>query len=228
MNESILTNASLSYNGLMVQHFGLFLILFLSTHAFGQDERYYRQLLKGELPSMGLEIKEVIIDQFNIKGSSYLIDLNGDGIEETIQPQKRDGIDWIEIKNSSGGKVFEAKFLAMGGESSIYKVKLAQLSSTVKLLLFFVDEGSTFGRRFESTARTYLVTFENDDFSTLQMIPGPHHFHEREAQKDQYWRRDYSVEIRDVNQDGVRDVIVQFNHIQRIMIYKGKGEWKRY
>jgi len=211
----------------MVHHLGLFLIFSLSLSVFAQDERYYRQILNGELPKLGQEIKEFQEHQFSVKGASYTIDLNNDGIEEVIQPQKRDGVDWIEIKDSSQRKIFDAKLLAMGGESVIYKAKLAYISSTTKLLMLYLDEGKTAGRRFESTARIYLITFENNDLSTMRITTGPHHFHEKEGQRDQYWHRDYSVELRDVDKNGVRDVVVEFNHIQRIMLYKGKGEWER-
>ena len=211
----------------MVHHLWIFLLFTLSLSVFAQDERYYRQILKGELPNFSQEIGEALEHQFNVKGTTYSVDLNGDGIEEMIQPQKRDGVDWIEIRNTTQRKIFEAKLLAMGGESSIYKAKLVYLSSTTKLLMLFLDEGKTSGRRFESTARIYLVTFENNDLATMKIATGPHHFHEREAQRDQYWERDYSVEIRDVDKNGVRDVVVQYNHIQRIMVYKGNGNWDR-
>ncbi len=211
----------------MVHHLGIFLLFTLSLSVFAQDERYYRQILKGELPNFSQDIGEVQEHQFNVKGATYSVDLNGDGIEEMIQPQKRDGVDWIEIRNTTQRKIFEAKLLAMGGESSIYKAKLVYLSSTTKLLMLFLDEGKTSGRRFESTARIYLITFENNDLSTMKITTGPHHFHEREGQRDQYWERDYSVEVRDVDKNGVRDVVVQYNHIQRIMVYKGNGNWDR-
>ena len=211
----------------MVHHLGIFLLFTLSLSVFAQDERYYRQILKGELPNFSQDIGEVQEHQFNVKGATYSVDLNGDGIEEMIQPQKRDGVDWIEIRNTTQRKIFEAKLLAMGGESSIYKAKLVYLSSTTKLLMLFLDEGKTSGRRFESTARIYLITFENNDLSTMKITTGPHHFHEREGQRDQYRERDYSVEVRDVDKNGVRDVVVQYNHIQRIMVYKGNGNWDR-
>jgi hypothetical protein len=211
----------------MVHYLRLFLIISFCLPAFAQDERYYRQILNGELPSQGLEVREVQEHQFNVKGASYSIDLNDDGIEEVVQPQKRDGVDWIEIKDSSQRKIFDSKLLAMGGESVIYKAKLARLSPTVKVLMLFLDEGKTSGRRFQSTARIYLITFENNDLATMHITTGPHHFHEKEGQRDQYWLRDYSVEVRDIDKNGVRDIVVEFNHIQQIMIYKGKGDWLR-
>jgi len=212
----------------MVHHLGLFLILAHSLSSFAQDERYYRQLLTGDLPNLTKEYSEVHEHQFNVKGASYQVDLNGDGIEEIIQPQKRDGVDWIEIQSSGKRKIFDAKLLAMGSESAIYKIKIAQISLKTKLLMIFLDEGKTAGRRFESTARIYLLTFDNNDLSTLHITEGPHFFHEKQGQRDQYWLRDYSVEIRDVDKNGVRDVVVEFNHIQRMMYYMGGGEWIRF
>ena len=211
----------------MVHYLGLLLIISFCLPSFAQDERYYRQILNGELPKLGQEIRESQEHQFNVKGASYSIDLNDDGIEEVVQPQKRDGVDWIEIKDSSQRKIFDSKLLAMGGESVIYKAKFARLSPTVKVLMLFLDEGKTSGRRFESTARIFLITFENNDLATMQITSGPHHFHEKEGQRDQYWLRDYSVEVRDIDKNGVRDIVVEFNHIQQIMIYKGKGDWLR-
>jgi hypothetical protein len=212
----------------MVHQLWLFLILLLVRPVWSQDERFYRQILKGELPQLSQELKEIPETQFNVKGASYLIDLNDDGIEESIQPQKRDGVDFIEIKNSSQRKIFDHKLLAIGSESHIYKIKFTRLNDTTKVLVIFLDEGHTAGRRFESTARIFLLTFENNDLSTMKLTQGPHHFHEKETQREQYWRRDYAVEVRDTNNDGTKEVIVQFNHIQRIMIYKGRGEWQRF
>lgn len=211
----------------MVQHLGLFLLFLLTFNVSAQDERYYRQILNGELPTQGQNIKETQEHQFNVKGASYNVDLNGDGFDEVIQPQKRDGVDWLEIQDSTKRKIFETKLLAIGVESVIYKIKLAQLSEKTKVLILFLDEGQTSGRRFESTARIFLLTFDNNDFSTFKLTQGPHHFHEKEGQRDQYWRRNYSVDIRDVDKNGIRDVVVEYNHIQRIMLYLGRGEWNR-
>ncbi len=212
----------------MVQHLGLFLLFLLSFNVSAQDERYYRQILNGELPSQGLSHKETQEHQFNVKGASYNDDLNADGFEEIIQPQKRDGVDWLEIQDSTKRKIFEAKLLAQGSESVLYKIKLAQISEKTKVLILYLDEGKTVGRRFESTARIFLLTLDNNDFSTFKLTQGPHHFHEKEGQRDQYWRKSYSVDVRDVDKNGIRDVVVEYNHIQRIMLYLGRGEWSRF
>jgi hypothetical protein len=213
----------------MVQHrWVLFIFLAFSAHLQAQDERYYRHLLMGDLPLLGKEIMEPMEHQFNVQGTSYRFDLDGDGIEETIQPQKRDGVDWLEIRNSSERKIFESKLLAMGADSSIYKLRLVNLSPKVKTLIIFLDEGHTVGRKFESTARVFLLSFENNDFSTFALTSGPHFFHEKESQREQYFRRDYNLNVYDINNDGIRDIAFQYNHIQRIFSYLGRGEWSRY
>lgn len=212
----------------MVQQSLFFLLISLFCISVqAQDERYYRQILSGELPKLFSGISETEISQFNVTGSSYRIDLNDDQIEEIIEPQKRDGVDWIEIRNSSHNKIFESRLLAMGSVSEIYKIKLVHIKKDVKALLIFLDEGSTKGKKFESTARFFVLTYLKNDLSTITFTEGPHFFHERESQRDQYWRRDYNVNVYDINGDGTREIAVQYNHIQRIMKYTERGLWER-
>ncbi|MGE3609831.1 MAG: hypothetical protein AB7I27_09630 [Bacteriovoracaceae bacterium] len=212
----------------MLHHWILLSFFIFLGRVWAQDERYYRQILSGELPEFYQESKEGLGPQLSIRGASYKIDLNEDGVDETIQPQKRDGVDWIEIKNSQEAKVFEAKLLAMGVESQIYKIKFVKISPKVKALILFLDEGKTQSKKFESTARLYFITFENNDLKSMKITQGPHFFHERESQRDQYFRREYMVNIYDVNNDGIREIAIQFNHIQKIYQYAGSGEWRVY
>lgn len=211
----------------MVHHPLIFLLfLSLSSLVLAQDERFYRQILTNSVnPSekMNLDSKET---QFTVKGSVYFVDLNDDGIDESINPQKRDGVDWLEIKDSSSRIIFEHKLLAMGSSSTLYKVKMVYLSTTVRALILFLDEGVTKGRRFESTSKLYFLTLENKDLNSIKLFQGPHYFHEKENIREQYWRRGYSVNVYDIDQDGTREIAVQYNHIQRIYRYLGLGEWK--
>jgi hypothetical protein len=212
----------------MAQQWILLFFLFFSGALWGQDERYYRQILSGDLPKMFRGLDESVQHQFNVRGPAYLVDLNGDGIEETLQPQKRDGVDWIEVKDASKRTVFEAGLFAAGANSYLFKAKLVSLSKKVKALVLFLDEGVTQGKGFDSTAKIYLVSWEKDDLSTMKLAAGPHFFVEHRSMRDQYYRRDYLLNVYDTNKDGQKEVIVHFNHIQRIMEYKGNGEWFRY
>lgn len=212
----------------MVRQSLLFVALFFSFSLWAQDERYYRQMLAGDLPQFSEELKESPVSKISVDGPLYHLDLNGDGVEEAIRPAKREGIDYLIVENSARSVIFEGKLLALGGESSIYKLRFVHLSATTKALIVFLDEGSTQGKFFEATARIFVVSWDNNDFSTMKIAQGPHYYHEKEKQRDQYWTRDYQVTVSDLNQDGVREIIVHYNHIQRIMQYEGKGEWRRY
>lgn len=211
-----------------MHHSVFFLLLhFFSGFSYAQDERYYRQILKVDLKAP-VDSKAAVVTQFSVKGSIYKLDLNNDKIEETIQPQKRDGVDWIEIRNASQSILFESRLVAMGTDSEIYKLRLVQISPKAKALLVFLDEGRTQGKKFESTGRFYVLTFEDNNLENMVLTEGPHFFHEKEAQREQYWRRAYEVNVIDINGDGVREIAVHYNHIQRIMQYSGKGLWNRF
>lgn len=193
-----------------------------------QDERYYRQMLSGALPDFNSdEVKKNEKIHYSFSSSSYRIDLNKDGTEEYIQTMKRDGVDWIQISDFSGRKIFESKLFAMGAESVIYKVRFTQISRDVKALILFLDEGKTHSVKFESTARIYVLSFEKNNLETMTLSQGPHFYHEKEAQREQYWRRHYQVNIVDFDGDGIKEISIQYNHIQRMMKYIGRGEWIR-
>lgn len=211
----------------MVHHTRNLLVFFLICGSvFAQDERYFRQIFTGELPRT--EPVSEVLPQFNVQGASYRVDLTDDKIEETIEPHKVDGVDWIRIKNASGKIVFDKKLQVMGAFSTVYKIKLVNISKKVKSLVLFMDEGKTVGKKFESTARIFVLTYENNNLDEITLTQGPHFFHEKEQQREQYWRRDYNVNIYDINGDGIREIAVQYNHIQRIMKYIGNGEWERF
>lgn len=224
----MLTNAKLSYNKLMLQQCLVFFIILLgSTDIFAQDERYYRQILTGELPQTS-DPKESFVRNYLVKGPEYLVDLDSDGIEEVIQPEKRDGIDYLTILNSSRTEIFSARLFSSGGDSSIYKLRMVYITPSVRTIIIYLDEGSTKGLRFESVARIYLLTYEYNKLSTLSLTPGPHIYHEKEGQRDQYWRRDFLVDVKDLNKDEKREVIVHFGPIQHVYEYNGRGEWIKF
>jgi hypothetical protein len=211
----------------MVQHILIFILIFcFSGPGSAQDERYYRQIFTGELPKS--DTSPEINQQFFVKGAIYHLDLDDDKIEEMIEPSKIDGVDWIEIKSSGGSTHFKTKLPAIGGVSTLYKIKLVRITSSAKALILFLDEGVTSGLFFESTARIYVLTYEKNNLKEMALTLGPHFFHEKERQREQYMRRDYSVNVYDIDGDGIREISVQYNHIQRIMKYMGNGEWSRF
>ncbi|HLT22565.1 MAG TPA: hypothetical protein VKZ84_03945, partial [Bacteriovoracaceae bacterium] len=115
-------------------HYVFLLTFFLtSTGLMAQDERYYRKMLSGDLGK-----KEEIEDglqKFFVSGDAYLLDLNGDGIDERIVPQKRDGVDWIEIQDSSQRAIFSGKLFTTGANGHIFRIKVVNLNPKVKVLI---------------------------------------------------------------------------------------------
>lgn len=212
----------------MVHYLLVFLFFGLSTSLFGQDERYYRQIISGNLKIPTEEQGIVEVPRINVEGKHYSFDLNGDGIEEVLIPQKRDGVDYLEVRDSSQRSLFSAKLYASGGNGWLYKMRLVAVDKETRALILFFDEGTTESKRFESMARIYLLTFKKSDLSTATLTEGPHFFHEKEAQRDQYWRRDYLVEVKDLDKDGINDIMIKYHHIQRVMKYEGNGVWKRF
>lgn len=209
----------------MLRYLILF-VFFLTSHRLqAQDERYYRDMLAGDLVK-----KEGSAEppRFFVAGDAYLIDLNSDGIEERIIPQKRDGVDWIEIQDSSHNVLFSGKLLNSGADSHLFRIKFVYLTPKVKVLILFFDEGVTRGRKIEAQAITYLISFENNDLSTMKMQKGARFFHEVKAQRDQYFRRSYDVNVFDVDLDGEREITIEYQHIQRIFKYAGNGDWRIY
>ncbi|MFA7614127.1 MAG: hypothetical protein WCY48_07800 [Candidatus Caldatribacteriota bacterium] len=206
-------------------HYVILLLFFLSSSALmAQDERYFRKMLSGDLVK-----KADIADglpKFFVSADPYLMDLNGDGIEERIIPQKRDGVDWLEIQDSSHNVIFSAKLPSTGVHSHLFRIKMVALNSKVKTLILFLDEGYTHGGKFEAQGMIYLVSFENNDLTTLKLREGAKFFHEVHAQREQYYRRGYKVNVYDIDLDGDREIVVTYRHIQRIFKYAGHGDWK--
>lgn len=224
----ILTNTSLSYNPIMIHYFLMLWIFVFFPFAHGVDERIFRSMLTGKFLENSTNSNLQSDQSFSVSGKKYLIDLDGDGIEEFIIPQKRDGVDWLEIRDSSLNVIFSTPLFAMGTESHLYKIKFVTISSGIKALILFQDEGTIEGKRFESSAKLYVVSFEKNNLKNMKLFSGPHFFHEKASLRDIYFRRDYQVSVVDLNGDKKKEIVVHFNHIQRILQYDANGNWKRY
>ncbi len=99
----------------------------------GQDERFWRKMLSGELTREAQKPK--VETKWEFASPLYHYDLNGDSREEVIQVLKRDGMDWLDITGHDKAKLFSGKLWAMGIGSSLYRVRLIQLSPTARVLV---------------------------------------------------------------------------------------------
>ncbi len=140
--------------------------------------------------------------------------------------EKRDGIDFFIVQDSSGKNISELKLNAKGLDSVLYKIQLKTLSPETDALILFFDEGHSGNVIFQSTARIYMATIDKRNLEKISFQKGPAFQYEKERPVDQYSRRYYNVSVYDFNKDGTKEVAVSYNDIQRIYFYLGKGRWK--
>jgi len=201
------------------------LLIALSFYLFdasAQDERFYRKIFTGELFQKPQEIEEFKIV---VKTPKYKLDLNRDGIEESIVIMKKDGIDFFTILDSFGRLIFEKRLSTMGKGSKLFKMQLKTLSKNTDALILHFYEGATEGTVFEATARLYFLTIDHRNLNKLYFYEGPHFYHEKQMPNGKYFNRRYTVNTLDYNDDGVKEISISYNKISRIFFYVSEGIW---
>lgn len=198
--------------------------LIIGNLCFAQDERYYRKIFTGELYD---KKDEQLNFKIKVATDSYLIDLNRDGKNERIRTLKKDGLDFIEIKDRFGQLILNKKLKAIGGDSTLYKIQLKTISSEADVLILHFYEGATDSTIFEARARVYFVTIQNRDLKRIYMYEGPHIFYEKEMPHGKYGLRYYTVDTFDYNNDDRNEISINYGHIQHIFFYIRNGIWRR-
>lgn len=199
------------------------MILFFVNPAIAQDERFWRKLITGELTRE--QQKEPEAAKWVFSTPRYEYDLNGDGKTESIEIQKRDGLNVIEIYSHDKSLLFTGNISGIGVESKIYRLRVVDISETIRTIIVHFYEGKTQSRHFEATARIYFLTFNKSKMEKIVFQKGPLYWHEYEAPRDQYWRRKYAINVMDLDKDGKNEIFVNFNRIQSIWQYQDSGLW---
>ncbi len=202
--------------------------LFLLCHCIlAQDEKAFRDLLTDKRIKEDEESRKDDY-RFMARGHRYYLDLDGDERSESFFVSKRDGGDWIEFFNHKEEKIFDFRFDTAGSWSRVFKVQLRKISATSKVLMIYFYEGVTRYVNFEGTSRLYMMTWENDDLSTLSMYKGPYLWNEKRTFRNQYQQRKFEVSMFDFDADFEREVAVRYGSITRVYKYLGKGRWNTY
>jgi hypothetical protein len=199
----------------------------MSGQVLAQDERFFRKLISGEFVHE-TEVKDVKKYSYILHSPEYLIDLNGDGKKESIVYFKRDSEDWIDIYDSDKKRIFKYKFEAKGSNAALYRVTKKKLDSNTDLLVLYYFEGETKYTSTDTSARIYLLTIDNQDFSKISVLKGPSIFEEFKSLKSHYHLKNYQVGIVDLNGDGKKEVEIKFRDISSVLIYEGNGKWKTF
>ncbi|MGZ3789457.1 MAG: hypothetical protein ACXVLQ_13090 [Bacteriovorax sp.] len=192
-----------------------------------QDERYFRQIFSGELA------KEAVIPDekkysFFIHTPYYALDLNHDNVPEEIVFVKKDGEDWLDIFENNKGekkKIFSYRFETKGFNSALFRMEFKKLSAHTSVLILYYYEGLSRYTEMQGTSRIYAVTIDNDDLKTLSAFKGPSVFEEHKSLKGHYHLRNYQVYLQDLNNDGIKELIVKYRETSQVFLYNGLGKW---
>jgi hypothetical protein len=201
----------------------IFALCVLSFQAFSQDERYYRSLFSGK-------IFDIDQNDFKFKVSvespKYMIDLDRDGIMDSIQTMKKDGVDFFRINDPHGRQIFFDKLMTKGKDSKIFKVQFTKIKDGVDALIVHFYEGDNDAAIFEGSARIYIYTILQNNLLKISKTRGPLIWMEKQRAAGKYYNRRYSVNLVDYNKDGVKEISTSFNKIHRILMYTHAGIWK--
>lgn len=200
------------------------ILLIFSFCAQAQDERFIRRLLSGDLSGDAISIDKPK-PHFRATSPMYEIDLNGDDRVEYIIVEKIDEEDWLHIHNYNRERIFSMKLIPKGWESDVYKINFRKISKDTKALLISYYEGHNQGENFISTARLYIISWDNDDFKSMASFRGPLLWEEYKNSKTHYHQRPYHVSLYDFDNDGIREIAVRHHLITRVLTYHMKGKW---
>ncbi len=193
-----------------------------SFYSWGQDERFYRKMFSSKLS----EAIEDFDYKIHVDSPRYTLDLNRDGLKDSFQTVKKDGVDFIRVIDPFGKIVFEKSLLTKGAYGRIFKARFVAVKKDVDVLILYYYEGETQSATFEGSARLYFLTIPGKDLGRITLSRGPYFWHERERGEGKYWNRRYSVNILDYNKDGVQEISVSYNKSSRVYFYISDGVWK--
>lgn len=199
-----------------------FLLCVLSQISWSQDERFYRNMFNGLLQKG----QKPIPYKIKVFSPKYMIDLNRDGINESFQAVKKDGVDFIRINDAYGEKLCEHKIESKGAKSRIFKANFVKVNKNVDVLVLHFYEGEIDVSTYESSARLYFVTILNGKLASASLTKGPYFWNEKEKRPNQYWNRKYTVNFVDYNKDGQKEISVNYHNISKIFYYSKNGIWE--
>ena len=203
---------------------GLLALLPLNPRA--QDEALLHQMLDEGRTRRNLKTQKGERIHFKMRTPRYRFNFGGDARKESFYFAKHDGIDWMLIYDFRGNEIFRHSLDALGGDSRAYHIRATTLSPGKRLFLIHFFEGQTHHTNLRATARLYLLTIESGDLKTLKMAKGPLIWDEHQDRLGHYHQRKHKIFLKDLNNDGVREVIVRYHLITRVLKYKGAGEWE--
>ncbi|MFT6630869.1 MAG: hypothetical protein ACJAS4_000813 [Bacteriovoracaceae bacterium] len=197
------------------------ILCIVSYRGEAQDERFYRNIFNGKL----YKGVESFVYKIKVESPKYTLDLNRDGIEDSFQTIKKDGVDFIRVNDPFGNIVFESALMTKGKNSKIFKAHLKTISNSVDVLILHFYEGDNEAAIFEGSGRLYFVTIRDRNLKKITLTKGPYFWTEKERAAGKYWNKRYSVNVLDYNKDGQKEISVSYNKSSQIYFYISDGLW---
>jgi len=199
----------------------------LVQEVIAQDERYLRELLTERFynPEMDKNIRQN--NYFHVVSPYYQVDLDGNARNESLVFEKIDGKDLFHIHNYEGDRIFSAAFTPLGTESNLYKINLRDIGSGYRSLLLYYYEGTQNYLEFMGTSRLYVVTFKDLTPGNFVFFKGPLLWSEHKDTVGNYTQRGQHVLVKDFNNDGIKEISVRYEGINRVFHFTGK-KWVGY
>lgn len=182
-----------------------FSLALISSTCFSQDESFIREFFskfKTEPKDASRFIKEM-----SFKGKTYFYDLDGNGIEEGIQKEIRDGVMYLNFITGFGRVFKSLRFDPFGAMPELYKIRIHRLSKEKRLLVFYMYDGYIDANEFYGMTTLYFGIVPNEKLEKMKFRKGPRVWLEKED-NIRYVQRIHKIQVEDLDNDGVKEVIV--------------------
>ena len=199
------------------------LCVFNTISAFGQDERFIRKLYSNKfiMPEGSLVLTPA---KSIIKSDLKFIDINNDGLKESFFTSKRDGTDWFHLNDYLGNRMVDLRMDSHSSNSKIYKMKVTHISNDKVMLLLYFFQGGAEYLDLEARSKLYSLSMDKADFGNL-IVNDLGYIWREHTEGDAYFRRDYFVKIEDLNNDGLKEIIVNYYDINRVFTFHQRKGW---
>ena len=208
----------------------LFIVMILGwgawqARALAQDELYIKKMLLQErLQESNKEIKKMVYD-LQVSTPIYKVDLNQDKYKEGIIYHKDNGRDVLHILSHQGELIKSFELDAFGKNAVLDRISIKQLSAETNVMILYFYAGEQEYIDYKGQGRLYFINIDKGSFAKMSIQKGPSFWSEAKDSYGNYHRRHYKVDLKDLNHDGVKEILVKYASISQVCMYQGEGKW---
>ena len=145
----------------------LFILLFTTNLAFGQDESWICEALTAKKK---IEIENKIDRKISVYSDFFRVDFNADGYKDGFV-ENSDAGQFIHLYDAKKKPIKSFHFAPRGTDAGILQVDLKYVSPTSHTLLIYHYEGRVMFMERLARLRLYLIHLNNDlDASSMKLF----------------------------------------------------------